>query len=80
MAENDDISADLDTVQAAVTAVVPVLATLKSTIADLEKQIAAGPPGLTADQASAIHARFQSIAAQLTAAITPAVDVPPAAP
>lgn len=77
MAENDDISADLDTVQTAVSAVVPVIATLNQTVADLKKQIAAGPPGLTAEQASAIHQRFVNIAKSLTDAIAPAAEVPP---
>lgn len=73
MAENDDISADLDIVQTAVANVAPAIVALRATITDLQSQIAAGPPGLTADQAAAIHARFQKIASDLQAAIAPAV-------
>lgn len=80
MALNDDLTTDLDTLTTSVTGIVAAYVANNKVIADLQAQLAAGPPGLTADQGAAIQARFAAVNKQIADALTPSVTVPPATP
>jgi hypothetical protein len=79
MALNDDLSADLDTLQSVVTDVITAYQAVVAANKDLAAQIAAaGANGLTADQLTTVQSRFAAIEQSMKDAITPATGTPPA--
>lgn len=78
MGLNDDLTTDLDVLTTAVTGLASAYTAQASVIADLKAQLAAGPPGLTAEQGATIAARFAAVNKQIADALAPAgVTVPP---
>jgi hypothetical protein len=77
MALNEDINQDMDALTTAIGGIVTGYKTEAQIIVDLKKQIADGPPGLTAAQAEAFHQRFVANQKTIADALAPVVEVPP---
>ena len=80
MAQNDDITSAEDALDALLGTLISAFAADNSTITDLKAQLAAGPPGLTADQGAAILARLVANQAKVSDALAAAAPAAPSRP
>ena len=79
MGLNDDITQDLDALTTSIQGIVDAYKADNQTIADLKAQLAAGPPGLTAEQGQAILDRLVANQKTIADALAPVAPVPPPA-
>lgn len=77
MALNEDINQDIDALTTAIQGIVDAFKADEATIKDLKKQLAEGPPGLTAAQGQAILDRLTANQKTIADALAPVVEVPP---
>lgn len=77
MGLNEDINTDLDALQTSITGIVDAYKADNVIIADLRAQLAAGPPGLTPEQGTAILDRLVANQKTIQDALAPVVEVPP---
>lgn len=76
MGLNEDITQDLDALTTSVQGIVDAYKADNQTIADLRAQLAAGQPGLTAEQGQAILDRLVANQKTIQDALAPVVEVP----
>lgn len=83
MAQNDDITSAEDALDTLLDTLIADYVADGKLITDLQAQLAAGPPGLTADQGNAILARLVASQTKVQAALTaaaPSAPTPPVIP